>query len=286
MRNYPLLLKNGNMHTSKNWQNTYVNSLVMNIKSLVDYSNYFLADYRRGPDFISLGSYEDMPCFSVENLKYHQYRDTEKEGYYFLRASDWDDHTIDPMQKNAKRIRAGRHIINNNQKESNLNTYKDWENMVIQPIGYTAFYLMTFKNGQFIFNFTKNAQRYYGKEYTVTPAAFYDRFFYKTGEVDINEEDSIIKVFAEHYSDASNYHWGIQDLQGLVWTDVTNNPVIGFPILKTELNSFGEEIIVDVSIQHTVELDKTSSAVYTMTALEEVAAGQYCFPIGSVLRFL
>lgn len=88
MRNYPLFLKNGNMPTPKNWQNTYVNSLTMNIKSLVDYSNYFLADYRRGSDFISLGSYEDMPCFSVENLKYHQYRDTEEEGYYFLRASD------------------------------------------------------------------------------------------------------------------------------------------------------------------------------------------------------
>ena len=295
MRNYPVLKNKNKAATPINWQKTYVNSLVMHTKSLIDYSNYFLADYRRGPDFISLSPIGGFPCFSIENLRYHQFRDTEEEGYYFLKSSDYPDISL------AQRIRAGRHIINNNQKESSFDTYKDWDNIVIQPMGYTAFYIMSFEQDSFYFTYTNNAQLYYGKEQPISPMAFYTRFFYKSNNaieiVSALREQTDIAVAASNYRGTSDYFWGILDKQGFYWTDTVNNPAMGFLFKKKAVingidesidptdNSIGEEIIIDTKIKHTIEVVKNSSAVYTMSVSDK-AGGQKQYPLGSVLYFL
>ena len=51
-------------------------------------------------------------------------------------------------------------------------------------------------------------------------------------------------------------------------------------------NTIGEEIIIDAKIKHSVEVVKNSSAIYTMTALGEIASGETFYPNGSVLYFL
>jgi len=107
-----------------------------------------------------------------------------------------------PTDLGARKIRAGRHIINNNQKESNLDTYKDWENMVIQPIGYTAFYIMTYDKGRFNFKYTRNAQLYYGTEQPITPAPFDTRFFYRLNDFNIVQQDPGLNIPAKPYRDA------------------------------------------------------------------------------------
>ena len=126
MRKYPLLKKSGIIPTEENWQHTYVDFLAFQSKSLVDYSNYFLTDYRRGPDFIRIteegepvtiidSGVEYDHCYSIENLKFHQFRDTETEvAVYFLKVSDYYEY-CQTHSKNYKIIRSGRHIINNNQ---------------------------------------------------------------------------------------------------------------------------------------------------------------------------
>lgn len=274
MRNYPLLKKQNIIDTERNWQKTYVDFLVTTEKSLIDYSNYFLADYRLGPAFILLGSYSGFNCYSIENLRYHQYRNTEEEAYFFLKASDWPDHSVDPLTRGAKKIRAGRQIINNNQRESELDTYKDWENIVIQPISYTAFYVMNFANAKFNFLYTKNAQLYYGTEQSISPMNFDTRFFYYNPNYagtfsNIEHDKPNVEVSAESYkSTPDSINWGIQDLQDFYWTDITFNPVMGFTFKKSSASdtSLGEEIIIDTTITWEIKVDKTSSAVYNMTA--------------------
>ena len=303
MRNYPLFDRKNNMPTPRNWQNTYVNSLVMHTKSLVDYSNYFLADYRRGAEFTQIMEEnpethemvpvkkDGFPCFSIEKLRYHQYWDTEEEGWYFLYDSDYPDFS------KAKKIRAGRHIVNNNQKESNLDSYKDWENIVIQPIGYTAFYIMTYSQNKFYFTYTRNAQLYYGLDQPISPMGFYTRFFYRKNEIRPNDRDlPTIQVPSQPYrqidydeegSPILTTEWGILDKQGLYWTDIELNPVMGFLFKKDEETAaIGEEIIIDTKVRHTIEVEKNSTAVYTMTALGELASGQVFYPSGSTLYFL
>ena len=76
--------------------------------------------------------------------------------------------------------------------------------MVVQPIGYTAFYIMTFSNqegaGRFYFTYTENAQLYYGLDQPITPMAFYTRFFYRDGYVTPETLDGkIFKVPAQPY---------------------------------------------------------------------------------------
>lgn len=128
MRNYPLFKKDGKNPTLFNWQHTYVDFLNKQYKSLVDYSNYFLTDYRQGPEFEKMSatikksedSEETYNCYTIEHLKYHQYRDTEEDvAIYFLKKEDYSSNmqVYDPANPFYRRIRSGRHIINNNQAD-------------------------------------------------------------------------------------------------------------------------------------------------------------------------
>lgn len=282
MRNYPLFKNTNKAATPANWQKTYVDFLDMQTKSLVDYSNYFLADYRVGPDFIRLDRLiEDLPCFSIEKLRYHQYRDTIEEGYYFLKSEDVQDIT------KAKKIPTGCHVINNNQKESGDVNFKNWENIAISPMGYAAYYIITFSNGRLVFRYTKNAQLYYGNDQTLSILDFYTRFFYaKNNDYAYDISDKLQQKSIDVFS-TSGGEPVIVDKQSFQWTDTEFNPIMGFTYIKDNNNSsLGEEIIIDSKESWGVKVEKFGVATYTIEAKGAIASGDNYWPTNTKVYLL
>jgi len=285
MRNYPLLKNKNHADTPYNWQKTYVSSLALQAQSLINYSNYFLADYRRGPNPKFLGTRivnnKEQSCFSIEALRYHQYTDSSEEGLYFLEDDDY------LTSNNYRLIRSGRHIINNNQRESNKDTYKDWENIAIQPMGYAAFYLISVVDKKVKFTFTRNAQLYYGNNSPVSILDFYTRFFYKDETGSYNFTDLDYQYKSIDVLSTKNGIGVISDRQGFIWTDLKDNPVMGFTYMEATDGSLGEEFIADTKISYTVKIDKVGVATYTITSNEDLAEGSIIYwPKNSQVYFL
>lgn len=300
MRNYPLFTNDEKELTVLNWQQTFVNSLSMNIKSLIDYSNYFLADYREGPEFLLLGQMRDAynsdlvyNCYSIEKLKFHQYKDTtEDEGIYFLKQSDYDDlirlnniPIYSGDTSDYRKIRSGCHIVNNNKPEAGIIDTKIWDNIAIQPIGFNAYYLLSLNKNILTFSYTKNAQLFYGSVMNFSILDFYTRFFFKGGSYQPDQNTFLdvksIELFAE-----SGGELRILDKQNFEWTDTIDNPVMGFMHTSSDKDVLGEEIITDSRIEWKIRVDKTSIATYNITSLEPLQSNYNYWPVGFQIYFL